>query len=211
MSTRSRIAVLSLLVAFVLACVATVVWRETTLDETANRVRLSADGVRWTSTYDDAVVASEDPWTPGQTRTAVFFVRNDADVRADVIVAVALTSEGGGAGSALRVSASVGDGDAQFFVPERQVNAVRVGELDPGQRATVTLRAAFFGTEALDSSAVRYGISGSGTRAPGSSSSFDSTGANLALAPIFLGVALLLTAYVMHRSRHPRPASRRRP
>ena len=48
MGTRTRAVALALRVAFVVACLALMVWRLTAADETADRVTLSVDGVHWT-------------------------------------------------------------------------------------------------------------------------------------------------------------------
>ena len=150
--------------------------------------------------------------TTGQTRTAIFWVRNDADVRADVDLYVTSTgAEDLIASGVLTVSASTGDGeDVQPFVTGRDVNTVRVGELGAGERATVTLLADLAGAVEVDSASVRYRISGAGVRAEESRWRLDTTGAHLELAPLFLGVALLMTAWVMRRSRQPRHRSVRR-
>ena len=212
MSTRTRAVALGLLAAFVLACLALMAWRLTAPDETTDRVTLSVDGVHWTPELEGALFESDSLWPPGQTRTAIFWVRNDADVRADIDLYV--TSTGGEdliASGLLVVSASVEDGDdVQPFVTGRDVNTVRVGELESGQRATVTLLAELAGTVEVDSGDVRYRISGSGVRAEETRWRLDSTGAHLELAPVFLGVALLMTAWVMRRSRRPRHRSRPR-
>ena len=209
MSTRTRAVALWLLAAFVAACLAVVAWRLTTGEETADRVTLSMDGVHWTPELEEALFESESPWPPGQTRTSIFWVRNDADVRADVDLYVAST-EGADlmASGLLVVSASIGDGeDLQPFVTGRDLNTVRIGELGPGDRATVILRAELAGAVEVDSASVRYRVSGSGVRAEQSRWRLDSTGAHLELAPLFLGVALLMTAWVMRRSRQPRHRS----
>jgi hypothetical protein len=212
-STRSRFVVLCLLAAFVLACAAVVVWRLAGPEQTTNRVTLSADGVRWTSGIEDTFFFSETQWAPGETRTAVFWVRNDADVRADVDVALTTTAGADLAHSGLlEVSAEVGDSDhRQPFVAERDLNTVRMGELGPGERATVTLRGVLAGAVDVDSASVRYRVSGSGTSVEEPRSPLDATGAHLELAPLFLGVALLVTALVMRRSRPRRPQAGRRP
>jgi len=210
-STRSRIVISGLLAAFVLACLVSVLWR-VTREETTDQVAVSADGGHWAPSLEAPVFVSDSPWPPGQTRTAVIWVRNDADVRADVDLHVVSASVDDNLRWVLEVAATVNDeDDAQPFIAERDVNTVRVGPLERGERATVTLRAELSGSEDLDSASVTYRIVGSGTRAEDSRSMLDSTEAHLELAPLFLGLGLLMTAYVMHRSRRPRARSSRRP
>jgi hypothetical protein len=209
-STRSRFVVLGLLAAFVLAGTAALVWRVGP-DDTANRVALSADGAHWSARLDEAFFVSDSPWSPGQTRTAVFWVRNDADVRADVDLRVTSTDGQDLAHAGLlEISATVGGGDPQAFVAERDINTVRVGELAPGERVTVTLRAVLAGAVDVDSGSVRHAVSGSGLGVDEPRSALDDSGAHLELAPLFLGAALVVTVLVMRRTRAPRSSGRRR-
>lgn len=209
MGARSRGAGLGLLAALVVALLALMVWRVGSAEEVTDQVRLSVDGVRWTLTMEDAFFYSEHPWEPGEERTAMFWVRNTADVRADVHVT--LRSTGGEElthSGLLLVSASVDDGLPQPFAASRDVNTIRVGELEAGERATITLHADLGGTAVVDSSIVRYRAFGSGTRAEEPRSVLDATGANLELAPIFLAIALVATTLVMRSTRRrqaPRP------
>ena len=214
MSTRLQAAVLGLLGAIVLASLAVVGWRFAQDEETTNRVTLSVDGVQWTAALEDAFFLSDSAWTPGQTRSAIFWVRNDADVAADVDVVVSTS-----AGEALTesgqvvLSAAIGDGgDFQVFVPERGVNTLRLGAIEPGERETVTFRAEHSGEAELDSSLLRHRISGSGTRVEEADSSpLDPSDARLELAPLFLCVALLVTLVVMRRTGSSRATTTRRP
>jgi hypothetical protein len=207
-STRSQRVALGLLAAFLVGCLALVAWRVTAPAPTEDRVTLSVDGSRWRSDLDEAFFASEEPWPPGQTRTAVFWVRNDADLPAVVDMDVTttagleLTQSG-----LLEVSAVLRDGAVQPFLAEHEVNTVGLGELQPGERVTVTLRAVLAGATDVDSASVRYRVSGSGVGAQDSRWVLDPTGAHLELAPIFLGIGFLVTAFVMRRSRRPRPRS----
>src|SRR3712207_5451748 len=89
-------------------------WRTAEPETNANRVVLSVDGVHWTPRLEEALFASRNPWSAGQTRTAVLWVRNDARVRADLELQVVTTGGQDLARSGLlEVSAAVGDGKAR--------------------------------------------------------------------------------------------------
>lgn len=205
MSTRFQVLIVGLLVAIMLTFVAVLALRSATHVDTTNRVTLSADGVEWTAELEDAFFFSDTAWSPGQTRSAIFWVRNDADVDADVDVVVttsageALTQSG-----QVTLSAALGDGgDFRFFVPGRGVNTMSVGTLSPGERETVTFRAEHTGDAELDSSLLRHRISGSGTRADDASPTLHLSDARLELAPLFLCVGLLVVLVVIRRRRVP--------
>ena len=204
MSTRSHGAVLGVLAALVLTVLAVAAWRFTTQEASANQVAVSVDGVRWTADLEDAFFFSDSAWTPGQTRTAVFWVRNDADVDADVSVTVSTSSgEALTESGQVALSAAIGGGDDfRRFAPGRGVNTVRIGTLDPGKRETVTLRAEHVGEVEVDSALLRHHISGSGTSIM-DDSRLDASDARLELAPLFLCVALVVTLVVMRRTRTP--------
>lgn len=212
MSTRRQVVVLGLIAATLVASLALLGWRFAGDDESAHRVTLSVDGVRWTSDHEAAFFHSANAWLPAQTRSAVFWVRNDGDVTADVDVVVAtsagetLTQSG-----QVTLSATIGDpGAVHPFVPERGVNTVRIGTLEPGEREVVTLRAEHTGEAELDSSTLRHRISTVGTSAEEPDASQDVFDAQLELAPVFLCVALVVTLIVMRRSGRTRTKSTRR-
>jgi hypothetical protein len=211
--SRPQAAFLGVLAAIVLAGLAAGAWRYATHEPITDQVTVSVDGARWTAHLEDAFFSSEEPWSPGQTRTAILWVRNDADLPAYVDLHVAavegqdLTRSG-----VLEISAVVGDGDdVQPFVADRDTNTVRIDVLDEGERETVTLRAVHAGEVALDSAALRHRLSGSGIAAEDPRSPLDASEARLELAPLFLTVALLVTLLVMYRTRRPRARSTRRP
>ena len=213
MRSRPRAALLAVLAAIVLAGLAAGAWRYATHEPTTDEVTVSVDGARWSAQLEDAFFSSEDAWPPGQTRTAIFWVRNDADLPAYVDLHVAAV---GGQdlmrSGVVEISAEVGDeDDIQPFVAERDLNTVRIDALDEGERETVTLRAVHTGEAEVDSTTLRHRLSGSGIAAEEPRSPLDASEARLELAPLFLSVALLVTLLVMHRTRRPRPRSTRRP
>lgn len=209
MSTRSHGAALSVFAAFVLAALAVFAWRVTAEEATVDKVTVSVDGVRWTSELEDALFVSDSAWPPGQTRSQIFWVRNDAAGPADVDLKVTAV-DGETDSGVLEVSAVVGDGDdVQLFTSGRDVNTVRIGTLEQDAREAVTLRAEHIGETELDSAEVRHQISGTGTRvgAP-RNSPLDLSDSRLELAPVFLCVALVLTLMVMRRDRRRTSRSR---
>ena len=213
MRSRPQAVLLGVLAAIVLAGLAAGAWRYITHEPITDQVTVSVDGSRWSSHLEDAFFSSEESWPPGQTRTAIVWVRNDADLAAYVDLHVAavdgqdLTRSG-----VVEVSAVIGAGDdIQPFVAERDINTVRLDVLDEGERETVTLRAVHTGEAEVDSAALRHRLSGSGIAAEAPRSPLDVSEARLELAPLFLSVALLVTLMVMHRSRRPRARSTRRP
>ena len=206
MSSRSPGTALSVFAAFVLAALAVLAWRVTAEEATGDQVTVSVDGVRWTSELEDALFVSDSAWPPGQTRSQIFWVRNDADGPADVDVQVtAVDGDDVTDSGVLEVSAVVGEGDdVQFFTSGRDVNTVGIGTLERDARETVTLRAEHTGETQLDSAAVRHQISATGTRVGAAPESpLDLSDSRLELAPLFLCVALVVTLMVMRRNRRP--------
>ena len=213
MRSRPQAALLAVLAAIVLAGLAAGAWRYATHEPTTDDVTVSVDGARWSAHLEDAFFDSEELWPPGQTRTAILWVRNDAELPAYVDLHVAavggqdLTRFG-----VVEISAVIGDaGDLQPFVAERDLNTVRIDVLDEGEQETVTLRAVHTGEGDVDSATLRHQLSGSGIAAEEPRSPLDASEARLELAPVFLSVALLVTLLVMHRTRRPRARSTRRP
>jgi len=180
-------------------------------ERVTSQVFLSVDGVHWTPELEEAFFVSEAPWSPGQTRMAVFWVRNEADAQAEVELRVAVTRGRDLADSGLlAVSAVVGDADAgQSFLTGVDDNTVRLGELEPGERTTVALRAVLAGAVDVDSGTLRYAVSASAATAEDPRRALDPTGARLELAPLFLGAGLVLTVVHMRRTRRPGPRSGR--
>src|SRR3546814_72512 len=57
-------------------------------DESADSIRLSLDGEHWTAVIDGDLLATDKPWLPGETRSAIVYVRNSgpAPVDADITI-----------------------------------------------------------------------------------------------------------------------------
>jgi len=186
------------LLAFVVVVpLAVFAWLSVTTEDTPDRVRLSVDGVRWSAELEDAFFYSDEPWAPGEVRTAILWVRNDAPVPADVTVTVicekgdVLVDHG-----ALVVSGAVDDGRPQRFDPDEYHNDVRVMTLKPAESTTLTLRAELVSdipdAQVIDSKGVRYRVVGSGHALEDGSTSV--ANARLVLAPVFIGLALIVSA-----------------
>ncbi len=210
MGTWPRAVSLGLLAALVLAPLGAFLWQMVGTEQSPDQVTISVDGVRWSGDLEDEFFHSEATWGPGEERTAILSVRNEAEQRADVSVDVVCTagqeliSTG-----VLRVSAKVNDRAEQVVAPHSVLLVVDVGVLGPGETATLTLRAEHTGAvpEPVDSTSVRHHVAGQGKRVGEPPSVLTANGAYLVLAPVFLGIAMVVTALVMMSSRRSGPGA----
>ena len=64
-------------------------------DESADSIDLSLDGVHWTQGLQGTLLASPEPWEPGESRSAIVYVRNAGPdpVHAEVAVLCRLTDD----------------------------------------------------------------------------------------------------------------------
>lgn len=164
--------------------------------ESQDSIRLSLDGIHWKGKVDGALLASQEPWVPGEVRSAVIYVKNSgpAPVDADVLVTARSVDDLVRDGY-LSLGATVGDGRAVTFPESTALNTVVVTDLGSGESVPVTLSATFDETApigaSLDSEALRLRVkvSGARTEEAGAPSLLDATGAQLWLAPVFLVLA----------------------
>lgn len=185
-------------------------------DESEDSIRLSLDGVHWKGKVDGALLESAEPWVPGQTRSAIIYVKNagpdpvDADVLVTTRSADVLVRDG-----FLTLGATVGKGRAVTFPSATEPNDVIVEDLPSGESVPVTLTATFDATApigaTLDSEALRLRMRVGGTRTEeaGAPSLLDAAGAQLWLAPVFLALAAAAALFVQAR-RQARVARRAR-
>lgn len=205
---------IGLLAVLILVPVAAFAWQSTTDNESVDRVRLSVDGAQWTPVLEDAFFYSDTPWEPGEVRTAIFWARNASAAPGDLTITVLrsageeLVEDG-----ALIVSLIVDDRTPQHFDADLDRNVVRVGEVESGGVVTLTLRAVLTETpepQVVNSVGLRYQVTGTGRPVEGGSRSMLAADeAHLVLAPVFLGVALLVTAWVMSSPSRSRPRRER--
>jgi hypothetical protein len=182
-------------------------------DEAEDSIRLSLDGVSWSARLDETLLASQEPWTPGQERSAIVYVENSgpAPVDADLTVTVRSSDDLVRDGF-LALAATVDDGTAVPFDVAATTNEIRVEGLGSGESLPVTVTATFAGTapigSTLDSQTLRFrlGVTGSRTEESGAPSLLDAAGAQLWLAPVLLvvGAAVALGSQARRRSRSAR-------
>lgn len=183
-------------------------------DESADSIKLSLDGEHWTDVVDGDLLVSEQPWLPGETRSAIVYVRNSgpAPVDADVTVICRSTDELVRDGH-LALSTQVDQGPAVPFAAETKPRKVIIERLAADSTVPLTLTATFNGTApigaTIDSHDVRLVLEIRGARSEdaGPPSLLDAAGAQLWLAPILLVVAAGVALRVQARrtSRPPRP------
>jgi hypothetical protein len=175
-------------------------------DQSEDSILLSIDRVYWKGKLDGPLLESAEPWVPGQTRSAIVYVKNDGPdpVDADVIVSARSTDVVVRDGY-LTLGATVGKGRSVSFPVSTESNDVMVEDLPSGDTVPVTLTATF-DEEApigatLDSEAlrVRLRVSGTRTEEAGAPSLLDATGAQLWLAPVFLVLAALAALFAQAR------------
>jgi hypothetical protein len=165
-------------------------------DESADSIRLSLDGEHWTEVVDGDLLASEQPWLPGETRSAIVYVRNGgpAPVDADVTIACRSTDQLVLDGH-LALATQVDQEPAVPFAAEMKPRKVLIEGLAAGSTVPLTVTATFDGTapigSAIDSRDVRLALTIRGARSEdaGPPSLLDAAGAQLWLAPILLVVA----------------------
>jgi hypothetical protein len=181
-------------------------------DESADSIRLSLDGEHWTSTVDGALLASENPWRPGETRSAIVYVKNSgpAPVDADVTIVCRATDDLVVDGH-LALTTQVDQEPAVPFAVTMSPTKVMIEGLAAESTVPVTVTATF-GEAApigavIDSRAVRLELRIKGARSEdaGPPSLLDAAGAQLWLAPILLVVAAGVAMRVQARRGRPTP------
>jgi hypothetical protein len=175
-------------------------------DESADSIDLSLDGVHWTQALEGTLLASPEPWEPGESRSAIVYVRNGGPdpVHADVTVLCLLTDDDV-TGDDITVTSQV-DGEAPLELPVYgEPEDVEIDELRSDQVVPLTLTATLALTApigaTLDGQAVRLELAVTGTRTEesGTPSLLDATGAQLWLAPVLLVAAAVVALLVQAR------------
>lgn len=171
-------------------------------DEAADSIRLSLDGESWTTSLDGTFLASRQPWGPGESRSAIVYVRNSGPDPVDAAVAVLCSStDEVVTDHYLSYTAQVDEARPQELRDHGEAHDVHVDGLGSDEVVPVTLAVTVADTApigaTLDGRAVpiELTVTGSRTRDAGPPSLLDATGAQLWLAPILLlfgaGVAVL--------------------
>jgi hypothetical protein len=165
-------------------------------DESADAIKLSLDGEHWTTDVGGALLASEEPWTAGETRSAIVYVKNSgpAPVDADVTVVCRSTDQLVVDGH-LTLTTQVDQEPAEPLAVKMTPTKVMIDGLAAESTVPVTVTATFGHTApigaVLDSHDVRLELRIKGARSEdaGPPSLLDAAGAQLWLAPILLVVA----------------------
>jgi hypothetical protein len=184
--------------------------------EAEDSIGLSLDGVHWAAKVDGALLASAEPWAPGEVRSAIVYVRNGGPDPVNARVSVSTRSTDDLVrGGFLSLAATVGEGRSVAVPVSASANDVMVDDLASGATVPMTLTATFDETApigaTLDSEAlqIRLRSSGSRTEEAGAPSLLDAAGAQLWLAPVFLvlAAAAALLGSTRRRSRSARVGS----
>jgi hypothetical protein len=188
-------------------------------DESADSIKLSLDGEHWSSDVEGALLASKNPWTAGETRSAIVYVRNSgpAPVDAEVTIVCRSTDDLVVDGH-VALTTQVDDEPAVPFAVKMAPTKVMIEGLEAGSTVPVTVTATFGDTApigaAVDGHDVRLELRIKGARSEdaGPPSLLDAAGAQLWLAPILLvvgaGVALRVQARKGRRTPGPGVAVR---
>jgi hypothetical protein len=179
-------------------------------DESADSIRLSLDGETWSDRVEDAVFASPEPWTPGETRSAIVYVKNSgpAPVDAEVTVLCRSTDDLVRAGH-LALATQVDGQGKTAFAPRLRPITVAIDGLPARSSVPLTVTATFDDTGPpgarveADDVVLELRIRGARSEDAGSPSLLDAAGAQLWLAPVLL----LVAAGVAVRGRRLRRAS----
>jgi hypothetical protein len=177
-------------------------------DETDGSIKLSLDGVHWTSGVDGTLLASEAPWTPGEVRSAIVYVRNSNPAPVDAYVKVICrTTDELALDGHLTFATQVDEAPAVAFPAGASTSQVRIAGLPADSTVPVTVTAGFGDIApigaTIDSSALRLElrIGGARTQDAGPPSLLDAAGAQLWLAPILLVGGAVVVLRVQARRR----------
>ena len=188
-------------------------------DESADSIDLSLDGVHWTQGLQGTLLASPEPWEPGESRSAIVYVRNggpdpvDADGRRALPADRRRRDRGRPHRSRPRSTTTLRWSCPVYGEPDD----VLIDELGSDQVVPLTLTATLADTApigaTLDGQAVRLELAVTGTRTQesGTPSLLDATGAQLWLAPILLVAAAVVALLVQARRSARSSGARRHP
>ena len=181
-------------------------------DESADSIGLSVDGDHWTDVLEGTLLASEEPWTPGETRTAIVYVRNSGPAPVDADVTVLYRSDDDlVAQGQLQFATAVGEDPLEPVATGMTPHQVMVDGLDARSTVPLTLAATLSSTlppgMTLDGDQVVLELRVEGARSEdaGPPSLLDATGAQLWLAPVLLVVAAAVAVRVRARRAAARP------
>lgn len=180
-------------------------------DESADSISMSLDGVSWRRSVHGSLLASREPWGPGDSRSVIVYVRNGGPDPVDATVAVRcrsidqLVSDGH-----LSLTAQVDQGSPVRLPIGAESGDVRIDGLGSDEVVPLTLVGTLADTAppgaTLDGRSVdlRLTVTGTRTEESGAPSLLDAAGAQLWLAPILLVGAAGIAVLVRTR-RAPRP------
>jgi hypothetical protein len=174
--------------------------------ESADSIKVSLDGEHWTSAVDGALLTTAKPWTPGQTRSAIVYVRNGGPAPVDAEVTVLCRSDDVLVlDGYLALTTQVGQAPGTSFPVAAQPHKVEIDGLAAESTVPLTVAATFddgapIGTT-VDSSKVWFELEIKGARSEraGAPSLLDAAGAQLWLAPILLVAAAGVAVRVQSR------------
>jgi len=180
-------------------------------DDSADSITMSLDGVTWRKSVHGALLASREPWGPGESRSVIVYVENGGPgpVDAEVTVRCRSTDELVSGGH-LNLRGQVDQGGPVELPVCPEPGDVRIDGLGSEEVVPLTLVATLAETAplgaTLDGRAVDLRLTVTGTRSEesGPPSLLDAAGAQLWLAPVLLVGAAAIAVLVRTR-RSPRP------
>jgi hypothetical protein len=183
-------------------------------EESADSITLSLDGVSWRKSIDGPLLASREPWGPGESRSVIVYVQNGGPDPVDATVEVVcrstdeLVTDGH-----LDLTAQV-DQESPVVLPvDGQPGAVRLDGLGSDEVVPLTLVGTLAATApigaTLDGRAVdlRLTVTGTRTEESGAPSLLDAAGAQLWLAPILLVGGAAIAVFLRGRRSHRPPGT----
>jgi hypothetical protein len=177
-------------------------------DASADSINLSLDGAQWAPTVQGALLASGDPWGPGEARSAIVYVKNSGPDPVDASVSVlAASTTDAVTDSYVTLTAQVDQQSPLDLPNDSEAHDVPVDGLGSDRIVPLTLTATIADTAPIgttvDDADLRLTLTITGTRteASGSPSLLDATGAQLWLAPILLVVSAAVALLVQARRR----------
>ena len=175
-------------------------------EESADKITLSLDGVQWTKGVHGALLDSREPWEPGESRSAIVYVKNGGPDPVDAVVAVLCRStDEVVTDKYLTLTARVDEARPVALPGAGEAHDVHVDGLGSEQVVPLTVEVKVADTApigaTLDGRAVRLRLTVDGmrTQESGAPSLLDAAGAQLWLAPVLLVVGAGLAVRVRAR------------
>lgn len=164
-------------------------------DESADSISLSLDGVHWTKELRGALLDSRESWEPGESRSAIVYLKNAGPDPVDADVSVLCTSTDEVlTDHYLTMTAQVDEGSPTELPVYGEPHDLPVDGLGSEEVVPITLEVTLADTapigSMLDGRAVdvRLSVTGMRSEESGPPSLLDATGAQLWLAPVLLVV-----------------------